>query len=223
MEFKKLTTTNQSQMSVVKGGKGDFSTAPAQMGKQAALPQAISMLQGLYQSYGLQFPDINMQDPAFKEKVVAVGKVAEVARLNTKALAQMLKHTATLMAGQVKLAEFYAASTNIVIEGKKRLDKSTADAFLALADYNKHAQSLTAKVDRKVKALDAKYELMGQLGEGKLKTSLQLIENQKQAGEKRQAATAELQQTRQELLASVGIKRQKDAEYIRYGHLKSDK
>ncbi len=223
MEFNKLTNTNDRQMSVVKGGKGDFSTNAAQMGKQAALPQAISMLQGLYQSYGLQFPDINLADPKFKDKVVAVGKVAEVARLNTKALAQMLKHTATLMAGQVKLAEFYAASTNIVVEGKKRIDKSTADAFLALADYNKHAQSLTAKVDRKVKALDAKYELMGQLGEGKLKTSLQLIENQKQAGEKRQAATAQLQQTRQELLASVGIKRQKDTEYIRYGHLKSDK
>ncbi len=222
MEFEKLDNNSSQKLSVVSGGKvGAFKTNPNQMGVQALLPEAQAMLQGLFAAHGLQFTEINMADPKFKEKVVAVGKVAEIAKVNVTALEQMLKHTATLMAGQVKLAEFYAASTQIVVEGKKRIDRATANSFLALADHQRHTQSLSQKVERKIKALDAKYELVGQLGEGKLQTSLKLIEAQKQAGEKREEATKELQNQRQELLASAATRRQKDKEYIRVGHLNS--
>lgn len=220
MEFEKLDNNLSQRLSVVGGGLGGaFNTNPAQMGNQALLPEGAAMLQGLYAAYGMQFTEINMGDPKLKDKAVAVGKVAEIAKVNMTALEQMLKHTATLMAGQVKLAEFYAASTQIVVSGKKRIDRATANSFLALADYQRHTQSLASKVDRKIKALDAKYELVGQLGEGKLSTSLKLIESQKQAGEKREEVTLELQQKRQELLASVATRRQKDREYIRTGHL----
>ncbi len=222
MEFEKLSNNAPQSLSVVGGGKaGSFKTNPTQMGNQALLPETQSMLQGLFAAYGMQFPEINMGDAKLKDKTVALGKVAEIAKVNMTALEQMLKHTATLMAGQVKLAEFYAASTEIVVEGKKRIDRATANSFLALADYQRHTQSLSQKVDRKIKALDAKYELVGQLGEGKLSTSLKLIESQKQAGEKRQEVTEELQQKRQELLASAATKRQRDREYIRTGHLTS--
>ncbi len=222
MEFNKLANTNSgssANMSVVRGGKSTFVTSSDKMGVQALLPEAHKMLSGLFAAYGLQYPEINMADPKFKDKAVAVGKVAEIAQTNTAALEQMLKHTASLMAGQIKLAEFYAASTQIVVEGKKRIDAATAQSFLTVADYQKHSASLADKVNRKLQLLDKKYELVGQLGEGKLATALNLIEAQKGAGEKRQQATQQLHNKRQDILAAAGIKREKDREYIRYGHL----
>lgn len=209
-------------MTVVNGrnGTSSFNITSNQMASQALLPEAQSMLQGLFAANGLQFTEINMADASFKDKVVAVGKVAEIVKVNTSALKEMLKHTAALMQGQVRLAEFYAASTQIIVEGKKHIDRATANAFLTLADYQKHSTALSAKVDRKVKALDAKYELVGQLGEGKLQTSLNLIQAQKNAGEQREENTRQLQETRQQLLATAAINRQKDREFVRVGHLK---
>ncbi|MBD2773188.1 hypothetical protein [Iningainema tapete] len=224
MEFEKLGNNDPQKLTAINGKKGNgFTTNPKQMGSQALLPEAQTMLQGLFESNGLKWEPINMADPKFKDKVVAANKVAEVVRTNTAALPQMLKNVAMLMQGQVKLAEFYAASTQIVVDGKKCIDRATANAFLALADYQRYGQSLSQKVDRKIKALDAKYELIGELGEGKLQTSLKLIEAQKQAGEQRLEATEDLQKKRQDLLAATAIKRQKDKEYIRLGHLATAK
>jgi hypothetical protein len=213
MEFKKFKELNSNNFEAPPGSKDV-------MGEQAALPQARSLLEQLFRSYGLEFPQIDMADPKFKDKVVAIGKVAEIAKTNIKALEQMLMHTASLMAGQVKLADFYESATQIVVEGKKRIDRSTADAFLALAEYNKYGQYLAGKVERKMKALNARYELLSNLAEGKLKTSLQLLENQKQAGEKRRQDSLEVYKARQELLNSASVRRQNEQEYIKYGHLK---
>lgn len=215
-----MGTNSSSKLTPISGGK-DFKLDSKKMGVQALLPQAKQMLEGLFSTYGLQYPEISMSDPKFKERVVAVGKVAEVAKTNMTALEQMLKHTATLMKGQVKLAEFYQASTAIVVEGKKRIDKSTANAFLTLADYNKHTTSLQGKVQRKVQALDARYELIAELGEGKLQSSLKLIAKQKEAGAKRVTESEALSTERQALLEQTRLKRQKDREYIRTGHLKA--
>lgn len=221
MEFDKLSkSNNNSKLTSIEGGKGEFKTDPKTMGVQALLPQAKQMLEGLFAAYGLEYPDINMGDPKFKDKVVAVGKVAEVARINMTALNQMLKHTATLMQGQVKLAEFYAASTAIVVEGKKRIDRATADAFLNLADYNKQSKALKGKVNRKIQQLDAKYELMAELGEGKLQSSLKLIETQKQTGAKRIADTEATRESRQKLIDQTRVSRAKERNYIATGHLK---
>lgn len=226
MEFHQLgISNNNSKLASIEGGggKGEFKTDPKLMGVQALLPQAKQMLGGLFAAYGLEYPDIKMNDPKLKDKVVAVGKVAEVARINMTALNQMLKHTATLMQGQVKLAEFYAASTAIVVEGKKRIDRATADAFLNLADYNKQSKALKGKVDRKIQQLDAKYELMAELGEGKLQSSLKLVQKQKQTGAKRIADTEATRESRQELLDQTRVKRTKDRDYITTGHLKGSK
>src|SRR5579883_374076 len=231
MEFDKLQNTDPN-LTVIGGGKsdgksggggklaaGNFTTSPEVMGAQSLLPQAQQMLSGLFQSYGLQYPEINMGDPKLKDKVVAVGKVAEVAKTNMVALEQMLQHTATLMAGQIKLAEFYSASTQIVVEGKKRIDAATAQSFLALAGYQQATNALKEKVGRKLQILEKRTELAGQLGEGKLQTALNLIDAQKEAGDKRQKATQDLHTKRQQLLAATGISREKDKEQIRYGHL----
>ncbi len=228
MEFNKLAksqhNTQGNQLSNSKEGKGGLKLDPKSMGSQALLPQAKTMLTGLFSSYGLQFPEINMGDPKLKDKVVAIGKVAEIAKVNVTALKQLLRHTKSLMDGQVALAQFYASATDIVVDGKKKIDRATVEAFLSLMDYNKHSQALASKVERRLKALDAKYELVGQLGEGKLQTSLKLIESQKQAGEKRQENTRQLQAEREKLLTSAQIKRQKEREFIRVGHLtESDK
>ena len=150
-----------------KGGNGSFNLNPTSVSGSQVLavnPQAQSMLESLFGEFGLQLPELNMGDPNLSKKVVEIGKVAEVARKNKAAVRTLLKHVGALMSAEVTKAQFYDAATQIVIEGKRTIDRATANAFLSLYNYNKSVDHLQGAVERKTQAIDAQYEYLGQMG-----------------------------------------------------------
>ena len=209
-----------------KGGNGSFNLNPTSVSGSQVLavnPQAQSMLESLFGEFGLQLPELNMGDPNLSKKVVEIGKVAEVARKNKAAVRTLLKHVGALMSAEVTKAQFYDAATQIVIEGKRTIDRATANAFLSLYNYNKSVDHLQGAVERKTQAIDAQYEYLGQMGDKRLQSGINWIKSKEQQGAKRITENEKTRKQRATLFSAVQSKRAKDVEYARYGHLEASK
>jgi hypothetical protein len=108
------------------------------------LPPAIqTKLTALGEKYGVPFDLSNIGlDGKMAENVKALRAIADMATAESKLLPEMIKLIRQLMKAEIKLAQFHKLTVKASIKHQEKLDKQTADIFLAMAGYGAKATKL---------------------------------------------------------------------------------
>jgi hypothetical protein len=119
---------------------GTIQTADAKL----MLPPAIQgKLTALSQKYGLPFDLSNISlDGKMADNVKALRSIADMATADSKLLPEMIKLIRQLMKAEIKLAQFHKLAVKASIKHQEKLDKHTADIFLAMAGYQAKSTKL---------------------------------------------------------------------------------
>lgn len=108
------------------------------------LPPAIQgKLTALSQKYGLSFDLSNIGlDGKMADNVKAIRTIADMVEGDSKLLPEMMKQIRRLMRAEIKLAQFHKMVVKESIKHQIKLDKQTADIFLAMSGYQSKATKL---------------------------------------------------------------------------------
>jgi hypothetical protein len=136
----KTTTSLESTKEQVKFKAGVVQTADAKI----LIPPAIqSKLTALGSKYGVPFDLANIAlDGKMAENVKAIRKIADMVTADSKLLPEMLRQVRRLMRAEIKLAQFHKLLTKAAIQHGEKLDKETAEIFLAMAGYKSRTTKL---------------------------------------------------------------------------------
>lgn len=140
-EMKKVANSQSKGDSGETGFKsGMVTTANA----KAMLPSQIqTKLSELGQKYNVPFDltDIKL-DGKMAENVKALRTISDMALADSKLLPEMIKLIRRLMKAEIKLAQFHKLVTKAAIKHQEKIDKQTADIFLAMSGYQSKASKL---------------------------------------------------------------------------------
>lgn len=119
---------------------GVIQTADAKL----MLPPVIqTKLSAIGKKYGVPFDLSNIGlDGKMAENVKALRSIADMATADSKLLPEMMKLIRQLFRAEIKLAQFHKMVTKASIKHQEKLDKQTADIFLAMAGYGAKATKL---------------------------------------------------------------------------------
>ena len=144
MDIRKPATqtesTSKDNSESAKFKAGVVQTADAKL----MLPPAIQgKLSALGQKYGLPFDLSNVGlDGKMAENIKAIRTIADMAEAESKLLPEMIKLIRKLFKAEIKLAQFHKLVTKASIKHQEKLDKQTADIFLAMAGYQAKSTKL---------------------------------------------------------------------------------
>lgn len=128
---------------------GIIQTADAKL----ILPPAIQgKLTSLGKKYNLPFDLSNIGlDGKMADNVKAMRKIADMVSADSKLLPEMMKQIKRLMKAEIKLVDFHKNLVAEAIKHQEKIDKTTADIFLAMAGY----QSRSTKLEHRTNARSA--------------------------------------------------------------------
>jgi hypothetical protein len=108
------------------------------------IPPAIqSKLSAISKAYNLPIDLSSISlETATPENVKALRNITELLTANSKLLPELMKLTAKLLKSDIKLAEFHTNLTKAAIKHQEKIDKSTADIWLAMAGYGAKSTKL---------------------------------------------------------------------------------
>jgi hypothetical protein len=146
MDIRK-TTTNQTvdKSPNTTEEKATFKAGISQtVDAKTFIPPAIQgKLTALGTKYGLNFDLANIGlDGKMAENVKAIRTIAEMVEGDSQLLSEMFKQIKHLMRAEIKLAQFHKLVVKESLKQQKKLDKHTADIFLAMAGYQAKATKL---------------------------------------------------------------------------------
>lgn len=132
-----ITPTKDNQLSFK---AGIIKTADAKLMLPPAIQQKLS---ALGQKYGLQFDLSNIGlDGKMAGNIQSFRAIADMAIADSKLLPEMLRLIRQLFRAEIKLAQFHKLVVKESIKHQEKLDKATADIFLAMAGYQSRASKL---------------------------------------------------------------------------------
>jgi len=148
----KSTETKEVKSTAKQGNQfksGTIQTADAKL----ILPPAIQgKLTSLGKKYNLPFDLSNIAlDGKMADNVKAMRKIADMVSADSKLLPEMMKQIKRLMKAEIKLVEFHKNLVAEAIKHQEKVDKATADIFLAMAGY----QSRSTKLEHRTNARNA--------------------------------------------------------------------
>lgn len=117
----------------------------------AFLPQPIqAKLTAIGQKFNLPF-DLGQADltGSLPENIKALRTIAEIAEGNAKLLPELLKLARKLMKAEIKEAQYYRAATKAALNHQRKLDKYSADIFLALVRHEAKSARLEYRTNQK--------------------------------------------------------------------------
>lgn len=127
------TQSNQFKSGMVQTADAKLMLPPAIQGKLSTLSQ----------KYGLSFDLSNIGlDGKMAENVKAMRQVADMVTGDSKLLPEMMKQIRRLLRAEIKLAQFHKLVVKESIKHQEKLDKQTADIFLAMAGYQAKSTKL---------------------------------------------------------------------------------
>lgn len=143
----KSNSTSNKQENQFKAGT--IQTADAKL----ILPPAIQgKLTSLGKKYNLPFDLSNIGlDGKMAGNVKALRKIADMVAADSKLLPEMMKQIKRLMKAEIKLVEFHKNLVSEALKHQEKIDKATADIFLAMAGY----QSRSTKLEHRTNARNA--------------------------------------------------------------------
>jgi hypothetical protein len=145
MDIRKPTETNTSIEQTPKESPDKFKVGVVKTADaKTIIPPAIQgKLTELGNKYGLPFDLANIGlDGQMATNVKAIRKIADMVEGDSKLLPEMLKQIKRLMKAEIKLAQFHKLVVKAAIHHQEKLDKETADIFLAMAGYKASSTKL---------------------------------------------------------------------------------
>ncbi len=146
MDIRKTTTEATTKPDEkVSADKAKFKAGIVQTAdSKVMLPPAIQgKLTALGQKYGVPFDLSNIGlDGKMAENVKALRAIADMATAESKLLPEMIKLIRQVMRAEIKLAQFHKLVVKASIKHQEKLDKQTADIFLAMAGYQMKSSKL---------------------------------------------------------------------------------
>jgi len=138
----KATTSAQLKTpeSTNKYKAGVIQTADAKV----MLPPAIQLkMSAIGAKYSVPFDLSNIGlDGKMAENIKALRAIADMATGDSKLLPEMMRLIKQLFKAEIKLAQFHKLVTKASIKHQEKLDKQTADIFLAMAGYQAKSTKL---------------------------------------------------------------------------------
>lgn len=122
------------------------------------LPPAIAgKMTAISRQYGLpvDLGNFVLQD-ATPSNVAGVRKIVDLISSNSKLLPEMLKLAKKLLKADIKLAEFHSNLTKEAIKHQEKIDRATADIFLAMVNYGSRSGKLEHRVVSRQKLIEAR-------------------------------------------------------------------
>jgi hypothetical protein len=124
---------NQFKSGIVQTADAKLMLPPAIQGKLTAI--------GV--KYGVPFDLSNIGlDGKMAENVKALRTISDMALADSKLLPEMMRLIKQLFRAEIKLAQFHKLVTKASIKHQEKLDKQTADIFLAMAGYQAKSTKL---------------------------------------------------------------------------------
>jgi hypothetical protein len=80
----------------------------------------------------------------------------ELMQKNSKLLPEMLKLAKQLLKADIKVGQFHAELTKAAIDHQEKIDRNTADIFLAMVGYGSRSGKLEHRVNVRQKLVDAR-------------------------------------------------------------------
>jgi hypothetical protein len=146
--------TKEAKSAAKQGNQGQFKSGTIQTADaKLILPPAIQgKLTSLGKKYNLPFDLSNIGlDGKMADNVKALRKIADMVAADSKLLPEMMKQIKRLMKAEIKLVDFHKSLVSEAIKHQEKIDKATADIFLAMAGY----QSRSTKLEHRTNARNA--------------------------------------------------------------------
>ena len=131
------------------------------------IPPAIgSKLTAISKSFGLPIDlgQISLGDST-PENIKALRKITDLLTGNSKLLPELMKLTNQLLKADIKLSEFHLNLTKSAIKHQEKIDKASAEIWLAMAGYGSKSSKLehrtntrTALIEKRDSAYESYYQ-----------------------------------------------------------------
>ena len=129
----------------IKAGDGKFKAGVVQQASAALMiPPAISSKpSAISKSFGLpiDLSQVGLMDSS-PENIKALRKITDLLTGNSKLLPELMKLTNQLLRADIKLSEFHVNLTKSAVKHQEKLDKASADIWLAMAGYGSKSSKL---------------------------------------------------------------------------------
>jgi hypothetical protein len=130
---------------ISKAGDGKFKAGVVHQSSAALMiPPAISTkLTAISKSFGLPIDlgQISLIDSS-PDNIKALRKITDLLTGNSKLLPELMKLTNQLLKADIKLSEFHVNLTKSAVKHQEKLDKASADIWLAMAGYGSKSSKL---------------------------------------------------------------------------------
>lgn len=174
MEFKKADVDVAKEAIAInpkpisKAGDGKYKAGVVQQASAALMiPPAIgTKLTAISKSFGLPIDlgQISLLD-SNPENIKALRKITDLLTGNSKLLPELMKLTNQLLKADIKLADFHVNLTKSAVKHQEKLDKASADIWLAMAGYGSKSSKLehrtntrTALIEKREAAYESYYQ-----------------------------------------------------------------
>jgi hypothetical protein len=128
------------------------------------IPPAISAkLSAISKTYNLpiDLSAISLQN-ATPENIKALRSVTDLLAANSKLLPELMKLTSQLLKADIKLGQFHANLTKAAIKHQEKIDKNTADIWLAMAGYGAKSSKLEHRTNTRNQLIEARNQAYGE-------------------------------------------------------------
>lgn len=208
-----VATVNPASPKVTAQGKFKAGTVQ-QASSKLMLPPAIQgKLSAISKAYNLpiDLSQISLQS-ATPENIKAVRNIVDLLTANSKLLPELMKLTAKLFNADIKLAEFHVNLTKCAVKHQTKLDKATADIWLAMAGYGAKSTKLEHRTNVRDGLIEKRSQAYGEYYQNSVygsESKILDVEYQIAASNKQI-----LTESKQQKMESTQSRKQKLAEYI---------
>lgn len=151
-----------------KAGAGKYKAGVVQQASAALMiPPAIgAKLSAISKSFGLPIDlgQVSLGDST-PENIKSLRKITDLLTGNSKLLPELMKLTNQLLKADIKLSEFHVNLTKAALKHQEKLDKSSAEIWLAMAGYQAKSGKLehrtnvrTALIEKREAAYESLYQ-----------------------------------------------------------------
>ncbi len=129
----------------IKAGDGKFKAGVVHQSSAALMipPAIATKLSAISKSFNLpiDLSQISLMD-SNPDNIKALRKITDLLTGNSKLLPELMKLTNQLLKADIKLSEFHVNLTKSAVKHQEKLDKASADIWLAMAGYGSKSGKL---------------------------------------------------------------------------------
>ena len=142
---------------ISKAGDGKYKAGVIQQASAALMipPAIATKLTAISKSFGLPLDlgQISLMD-SNPDNIKALRKITDLLTGNSKLLPELMKLTNQLLKADIKLAEFHVNLTKSAVKHQEKIDKASADIWLAMAGYGAKSSKLEHRTNTRTALIE---------------------------------------------------------------------